>query len=316
MTIASDLLKSRSYFIKKTARNAGFDYCGIARARRLDEQEQNLREYLSENRHGQMAYMENHFEKRLDPRELVPGTKSVISLLYNYFPHEFFAADAEYKISRYALGKDYHFVVKEKMRQIVAAMQSEFGEFGFGVFTDSAPVMERAWAQQAGLGWQGKNTMLINLKHGTYFFLAEIFVDIELQYDQPMVKDFCGSCHRCLDACPTNALTAYNIDASKCISYLTIENRKEEIGEEFRGEYREWIFGCDICQEVCPWNKFSKVHDEPEFLPHPDLLNITTQQWEELTPEQYRKLFRKNPVKRIKFKGLKRNIDFLKDQNL
>ncbi len=316
MTPDSDVLKSRSDFIKKTAGNAGFDYCGIARARRLDEQEQNLREYLSENRHGQMSYMENHFEKRLDPRKLVPGAKSVISLMYNYYPRDFFPADAEYKISRYALGKDYHFVVKDRMRQLVAAMQAELGEFGFRVFTDSAPVLERAWALEAGLGWQGKNTMLINLKHGSYFFLAEIILDMELEYDRPLKKDFCGSCHRCLDACPTAALTAYNIDASKCISYLTIENRQEQIPEKFRGDYSEWVFGCDICQEVCPWNKFSKEHDEPEFMPHPDLLKMTPLQWEELSPEQYRELFRKNPVKRTKYSGLKRNIDFLNDQNL
>lgn len=308
-----NILNQRSRITKQLASEFGFDYCGIAQARRLDEHEKSLNDYLNNKHHGQMHYMENYVEKRLDPRKLVPGTQTVISLMYNYFPEEYFDADSPYKISRYALGKDYHFILKDKLKNMVSQMQEQLGEFSYRVFVDTAPVLERAWAKESGLGWIGKNTMLINLKHGSYFFLTEIMLSMEMAYDKPMLQDFCGSCHRCIDACPTNALSDYKIDASKCISYLTIENREEHIPEAFNGHYHQWIFGCDICQEVCPWNKFSVTHNEAGFLPHEKLFNLESEQWEELSKEEYQELFRKSAVKRAKFTGIKRNINFLLD---
>lgn len=310
-----ELLHHRSRTIKQIAKQNGFAFAGIAKARRLGEHEKALKTYLEQKHQGQMHYMENHFEKRLDPRKLHPGTKSVISLLYNYYPESFFQPDAQVKISRYALGKDYHFVVKNRMREMVKAMQHQLGEFSYRVFVDSAPVLERAWAREAGLGWIGKNTMLINPKHGSYFFLAEILVDMELAYDKPMQKDFCGNCRRCIDACPTDALKSYKIDASRCISYLTIENKDAQIPEEFREKYQQWIFGCDICQEVCPWNRFSITHQEQEFKPHEKLFSLSKQQWQNLSREEYQNLFKNSTVKRAKFEGIKRNIHFLNKNN-
>ncbi|MCF8217877.1 MAG: tRNA epoxyqueuosine(34) reductase QueG [Bacteroidales bacterium] len=315
MSSRYELLHHRSRTIKQIAKQNGFAFAGIAKARRLDEHEKSLKSYLEQQHHGQMHYMENHFEKRLDPRVLHPGTKSVISLLYNYYPESFYESEAPVKITRYALGKDYHFVVKNRMREMVKEMQQQLGEFSYRVFVDSAPVLERAWAREAGLGWIGKNTMLINPKQGSFFFLAEILADMELAYDKPMQKDFCGNCRRCIDACPTDALKPYKIDASRCISYLTIENKNEQIPEEFREQYQKWIFGCDICQEVCPWNRFSITHQEPEFEPHEKLLSLSKQQWQELTREEYQQLFKKSTVKRAKFEGLKRNIHFLNENN-
>lgn len=306
-------LNQRSQLIKETARECGFDACGIARARKLSEQEEEFQTWLEQKRHGDMHYMENHFEKRLDPRKLVPGTKSIISLIYNYYPRNFFPQDAAFKVSRYGLGKDYHFVLKERMQNITEKLQTHLGPFHYRVFTDSAPLLERAWAREAGLGWIGKNTLLINPQKGSFFFLAEILVDFETAYDQPLKTDHCGTCNRCIQACPTGALTDYKINASRCISYLTIENKKDFIPEIFAGKYNQWIFGCDICQEVCPWNKFSLVHHEKEFEPHPHLLEMKQEDWTELSRNDYQELFRKSAVKRTKYSGLKRNIHFLKD---
>lgn len=307
------LLNSRSRITKNLAKKYDFSFCGIAQARKLVEHEEAMQHYLDKHYHGNMHYMENYFEKRLDPSKLVPGTKTVISLLYNYYPEKYFDENSPFKISRYALGKDYHYIVKDKLKALTNEMLEQLGEFSYRYFVDTAPILERAWARESGLGWIGKNTMLINLKHGSYFFLAEILLDMEMAYDKPMQQDFCGSCHKCIDACPTNALSPYKIDASRCISYLTIENRDDIIPEEFNNNYDQWVFGCDICQQVCPWNKFSIFHDEDEFEPHNELFSLSEKQWKELTKEQYQKIFRKSAVKRTKFKGLRRNIDFLSD---
>ena len=260
-----------------------------------------------------MAYMENHFDLRTDPRKLVPDAKTVVSLVYNYFTPEKQAEDAP-KISKYAFGTDYHFVLKEKLRELLHFIHTEIGEVGGRCFVDSAPVLERDWASRAGMGWIGKNTMLIHPKRGSYFFLAELIIDLPLLYDEPM-RDYCGTCTRCIDACPTDAISpkGYIMDGSKCISYLTIELR-EAIPSHFKGKLENWFFGCDICQEVCPWNRFSKPHTEPQFAPHPDLLTLTTRDWQELTSEVFTKLFKKSAVKRTKLAGLQRNIAFLSEE--
>ncbi|MCF8330856.1 MAG: tRNA epoxyqueuosine(34) reductase QueG [Bacteroidales bacterium] len=308
-----ELFNKRSRITKYLAKKHGFSYCGIAQARRLDEHEEALQKYLDNHLQGNMHYMQNHFEKRLDPAKLVPGTKTVISLLYNYYPEKYFEEDAPFKISRYALGKDYHFVLKDKLKMLTREMSEQLGEFSSRYFVDSAPILERAWARESGLGWIGKNTMLINMKHGSYFFLAEILLDMEMVYDKPMNHDFCGSCHKCIDACPTYALSPYKIDASRCISYFTIENKDDHIPEEQKHKYKQWIFGCDICQQVCPWNKFSLFHNEPEFKPNEEMLELTEEQWLKLTKDNYQKLFSKSAIKRAKYKGLKRNIHSLND---
>ena len=256
--------------------------------------------------------MENHFEKRIDPTKLVPGAKSVIVLMHNYFPKNKQADPTAPKLARYAFGEDYHFVLKRKLKDLLQFIQNNIGEVEGRCFVDSAPVLERDWAKHAGIGWTGKNTLLINPKAGSYFFLAELILDLELEPDNPM-KDYCGTCTRCIDACPTGAISpeGYLLDGSKCISYLTIE-LKNSIPESFRDSMENWMFGCDICQEVCPWNRFSKPHDEPAFEPHPDLLKMKKKEWEEITQEVFQKLFKKSAVKRTKYHGLKRNIDFLK----
>jgi epoxyqueuosine reductase len=257
-----------------------------------------------------MGYLENHFEKRLDPTLLVPGTKSVISLLYNYYPEEKIT-NGSYHIARYAYGKDYHYVIKYKLKQLYYEFQERYGEMEGRVFVDSAPVMERAWAEKAGLGWTGKNTLLLNKRKGSYFFLAEIMLPIDFEYDQPFKTDHCGSCTRCIDACPTEAILDGKIlDAQRCISYLTIE-LKGEIPNEFKGKMADWIFGCDICQEVCPWNRHSIVHQEEEFLPNEALRSMSKKDWKELDELRFKTLFKHSPIKRTKFTGLKRNIDFV-----
>ncbi|MCL4160759.1 UNVERIFIED_CONTAM: hypothetical protein GTU68_055311 [Idotea baltica] len=254
--------------------------------------------------------MQNHFDKRLDPTKLVPGSKSVISLLYNYFPGDDSKAVSDYKIAKYAYGKDYHFVIKDRLNTFLKELQEEIGEIDGRVFVDSAPVMERQWAVKSGLGWKGKNTLLINKDQGSYFFLAELIIDLELEYDGP-IRDYCGTCTKCLDACPTDAFVGAGVlDASKCISYLTIE-LKDEIPEEFRGKYGQWVFGCDICQEVCPWNRFSQKHKEQEFLKSEGVKEITENGWVEFTEEVFRKIFKDSPIKRSKYYGLRRNIDFI-----
>lgn len=292
--------------VKATARQLGFDYCGIAKAEFLAEEAPRLEKWLKEQRHGKMGYMENHFDKRLDPTKLVPGAKSVVSLLYNYYPEKDLAREGEFKIAKYAYGKDYHFVIKDKLKTFMTLLQEQIGDIEGRIFVDSAPVMERQWAEKSGLGWIGKHTLLINKEQGSYFFLAELILDLELEPDGP-IKDYCGTCTRCVDACPTDAITPYQLDASKCISYLTIE-LKDEIPEAFNGKMENWIFGCDICQDVCPWNRFSKPHNEPAFSPHEQLGKMSQENWQELTREIFQEIFRKSAVKRTKMEGLVRNI--------
>lgn len=289
----------------------GFSFCGISQATYLEEEAPKLEEWLRRNYQGKMSYLENHFEKRLDPRKLVPGAKSVISLIYNYFPEKDQATRDGFKVAKYAYGKDYHFVIKDKLKDFFEKLKNQIGEIDGRVFVDSAPVHERAWAVKSGLGWIGKNSLLLNKEMGSFFFLAEIILDLELNPDGP-VKDYCGTCTACMDACPTDAIPEpYVVDGSRCISYLTIE-LKEEIPDEFHDKMEGWIFGCDICQDVCPWNRFSKPHEEPAFQPG-GWENFTKDDWTELTEEVFRKVFQKSAVKRTKFSGLRRNIDFQAD---
>jgi len=303
---ASDIFE-KTTFIKSTAKKLGFDYCGISKAEFLKREASRLKRWLASNHHGRMAYMADHYEKRLDPSKLVEGAKSVISLLYNYFPESELPVEDNFKLARYAYGKDYHYVLKTKLKDFMSLIKGKIENVQGGVFVDSAPVLERQWAAKSGLGWIGKNTMLINKKAGSYFFIAEIIINIELAYDNP-TGDFCGICNRCLEACPTSALTPYQMDASRCISYLTIE-LKEEMPDEFKGKLRNWIFGCDICQEVCPWNKFAKAHTEPDFTPDEKLKKMNKKKWIELTEDDFQSLFKKSAVKRTKYKGLKLNIN-------
>ena len=299
-----------SKLIKTAAKNLGFLSCGISKAEFLEEEAPRLEQWLKEGKHGQMAYMENNFDKRLDPRLLVPGAKSVVSLLLNYYTDEHQVEGAP-KISKYAYGTDYHFVIKEKLKQLFQILQEEIGEINGRVFVDSAPVMDKAWAGRSGLGWMGKNTNLINKKVGSFFFIAEMILDLKLDYDTP-VTDHCGTCTACIDSCPTEALTPYNIDASRCISYLTIE-LKDQIPSEFQNKMDDWSFGCDICQDVCPWNRFSKSHNEPLFEPRSELLEFTKKDWEELTEATFDTIFKNSAVKRTRYRGLKRNLAFLND---
>lgn len=302
-----------SQLIKEKAKALGFMSCGIAKAGFLAEEAPRLEQWLNQGKHGEMHYMENHFDKRLDPTKLVPGAKSVISLLLNYYsPQKQTDPDAP-KLSTYAYGEDYHHVIKRKLKALLEYLRQEIGEIDGRVFVDSAPVMDKAWAAKAGLGWIGKNTNLISKKTGSFFFIAEMIVDLELSYDMP-VTDHCGSCTACIDACPTEALTTpYQIDGSKCISYATIE-LKNAIPTQFKNKMEGWMFGCDICQTVCPWNRFSTPHNESAFEPHPQLLEMTQSDWEELTEETFSKVFKKSAVKRTKFEGLKRNIRFLSEK--
>lgn len=296
--------------IKEHAKRLGFFSCGISKAEFLEAEAPKLEKWLQANHHGEMAYMANHFDKRLDPRILVPGAKSVVSLLLNYHT-DLKQEDPEApKLSQYAFGEDYHHVIKNKLKAFMAFIQEEIGEVGGRVFVDSAPVMDKAWAAKSGLGWVGKNTNLISKKRGSFFFIAELILDLELEYDLP-VTDHCGSCTACIDACPTEALIApYQIDGSKCISYLTIE-LKDQIPSEFQTKMDNWAFGCDVCQTVCPWNRFSTPHEEPAFMPQEGLLAMTKNHWEELTEEVFAVLFKNSAVKRTKYEGLKRNITFL-----
>lgn len=299
--------------IKAQAKSLGFDFCGIAKAQFLEEEAPKLEAWLNQNYHGKMAYMANHFDKRLDPRLLVEGAKTVVSLIYNHYPSKKLPQNAgDYKIAKYAYGEDYHFVIKDKLKLMLQNLQNEIGEIGGRAFVDSAPVMERQWAQKAGIGWLGKNSLLLNRQMGSFFFLAELIIDLEVSPDPPMVKDYCGTCTRCIDACPTDAIVQPGVvDGSKCISYFTIEV-KDQIPQEVKGKFENWVFGCDICQDVCPWNKFSKAHQENRFDPHPDLLDFTKADWEEITEETFARVFKKSPLKRTKYAGLKRNVDFLK----
>jgi epoxyqueuosine reductase len=299
-------------FIKQKARALGFSFCGISKAEFLKEEAPKVETWLKRGYQGKMSYLENYFDKRLDPTLLVPGAKSVISLLYNYFPKEDLTKEGELKIAKYAYGEDYHFVVKDKLKILLTEIQNEIGAIHGRAFVDSAPVMERAWAKKSGLGWIGKNSLLLNREMGSFFFLAELIVDLELDYDGP-VKDYCGTCTACMDACPTDAISEpYVVDGSKCISYFTIE-LKEEIPSDVKGKFKDWIFGCDICQDVCPWNSFAKPNQEPRFAPAAEVSQMTRKEWMEITDEVFEKLFQKSPLKRTKISGLRRNIEFVKD---
>lgn len=296
--------------IKTEAKRLGFLSCGISKADFLEEEAPRLEKWLNNNMHGEMSYMANHFDKRLDPRKLVEGSKSVISLLLNYFPEKTQREDS-YKISKYAYGQDYHHIIKGKLRQLQEFITEEIGEVHGRAFVDSAPVLDKAWAAKSGLGWVGKNSNLLTQQVGSFYFIAELIVDIDLEYDHA-VTDHCGTCTACLDACPTQAIVEpYVVDGSKCISYFTIE-LKNELPNEMKGSFDDWMFGCDVCQDVCPWNRFSKTHNEPLFNPHPELLSMTKKDWEEITVDVFQKVFKKSAVKRTKYGGLTRNIEFLK----
>ncbi|MFL2999077.1 MAG: tRNA epoxyqueuosine(34) reductase QueG [Cytophagales bacterium] len=299
--------KRNSQLIKRLAKQIGFSSCGISRARFLHEEEKNFEDWLKQGYQGTMSYLERNFDKRLDPTKLVPGAKSIISLTFNYFPTKKKFNDNSFLISKYAYGKDYHIIIKDKLKELFSQMKKEVGDIEGRVFVDSAPIHERAWAKISGLGWIGKNSLLLNKKMGSYFFLAEIICDLDLEYDST-VSDHCGSCTKCIDACPTDAITqAQVVDANRCISYLTIEN-KNEIPKELSKSFNNYIFGCDICQDVCPWNKFSTSHNEKEFLPNEEFSKMSKKDWQELTHETFNKIFKNSAVKRAKFQGLKRNI--------
>ncbi|MDC1363428.1 tRNA epoxyqueuosine(34) reductase QueG [Flavobacteriaceae bacterium] len=297
-------------FIKDQAKRLGFMSCGISKAGFLEQEAPRLEAWLNQNRHGQMQYMENHFDKRLDPTKLVEGSKSVISLLLNYYPQQL-QRDDSYKISKYAYGTDYHFVIKDKLKELLHCIQEQVGDVHGRAFVDSAPVLDKAWAAKSGLGWIGKHSNLLSKQAGSFYFIAELIVDLDLDYDTP-VTDHCGSCTACIDTCPTQAIVEpYKVDGSKCISYFTIE-LKNEIPSSVSGQFDDWMFGCDVCQDVCPWNRFSKAHKEPLFDPHPDVLSNSKKDWEEITKEVFSEIFKKSPLKRTKFEGLRRNIEFLK----
>lgn len=301
--------------IKEIAKEIGFDFCGISKAEFLENEADKLENWLKNGFHGKMQYMENHFDKRLNPSMLVPGAKSVISVLYNYYPEQRLdESDEAIKISKYAYGVDYHFVIKEKLKDFYRQIEEKIGKVEGRVFVDSAPIMEKAWAQKAGLGWVGKHSNLLNREMGSFFFIAEIILDLELIADGPMA-DYCGTCTRCIDACPTDAITPYLVDGSKCISYFTIE-LKEEIPVEMAGKFNNWVFGCDICQDVCPWNRFSSVNKEPSFLLNEGLAELQKDNFQRLSQELFQQIFKKSPVKRTKYEGFLRNLKFLKTQKL
>lgn len=297
-------------FIKDAAARLGFAHCGISKAEFLEEEARRLDEWLRRGYHGRMTYMENHHDMRLDPTKLVPGAKSVISLVFNYYPESDLARDGEFKIAKYAYGEDYHFVIKEKLKALLAEIRETAGDIHGRGFVDSAPVMERAWASRSGLGWVGKNSLLLNRSMGSFFFLAELIIDLELEYDGP-ARDYCGTCTACMDACPTDAIAEpYVVDGSKCISYFTIELR-DEIPVDYKDKFQDWIFGCDICQDVCPWNRFSSQHNEPRFEPSPELRSMTKSEWIEITQETFDRVFNRSPLKRAKLAGVKRNARFI-----
>lgn len=302
--------ENHTQLIKAEAKRLGFLSCGISKAGFLEEEAPRLEHWLNKNQHGEMKYMENHFDKRLNPTLLVDDAKSVISLLLNYYPSETQNSES-YKISKYAYGQDYHFVIKEKLKELLHTIQTEIGEVSGRAFVDSAPVLDKAWAAKSGLGWIGKNSNLLSQQIGSFYFIAELVVDLDLEYDHA-TTDHCGTCTACIDACPTEAIVApYVVDGSKCISYFTIE-LKENIPLEMKGKMDDWMFGCDVCQDVCPWNRFSKPHNEPLFNPNPELLSFTNKDWEEITEDTFKKVFKNSAVKRTKLEGLQRNIKFLK----
>ena len=303
-------LSKHTQIIKQEAKRLGFDFCGISKAQFLEDEAPRLDAWLKSGMHGKMEYMENHFDKRLNPTLLVEGAKSVVSLLYNYYPEQTQVTDAP-KISKYAYGYDYHEVIKEKLKEFLNTLKEKIGDVNGRAFVDSAPVLDKAWAQKSGLGWIGKNANLINKQNGSFFFIAELIIDIDLEYDGP-IQDYCGTCTKCIDACPTGAIVEpFIVDGSKCISYLTIE-LKDAIPSEFKNKMDNWAFGCDVCQDVCPWNRFSTPHNEPLFNNQKGLLNLKTEEWHEMTEDTFSKVFKHSAVKRTKYKGLKRNLEFIK----
>ena len=302
--------QTATQFIKTTASALGFNFCGISKAEFLEEEAQKLEAWLKRGYQGKMGYLENNFDKRLNPTLLVPGARSVISLMYNYYPKQNLAQGSNLKIAKYAYGEDYHFVVKDKLKTLVQQLRNEVGDVNGRAFVDSAPVMERSWAARSGLGWIGKNSLLLNRNGGSFFFLAELIIDLDLEYDGP-IQDYCGTCTACMDACPTDAIPEpYKVDGSKCISYFTIE-LKEEIPQSMKGKFDNWIFGCDICQDVCPWNRFAAPHRESRFEPTDALKEMASGDWQDLSEDVFKKVFKKSAVKRTGFKGLKRNIHFV-----
>lgn len=301
--------------IKSEAVRLGFDYCGIAKAVHLDDDARRLEQWLNKGMNGTMQYMENYFDLRTDPAKLVPGAKSVITVLMNYYPEERQKHDTP-KISKYAYGQDYHHVIRKKLKQLLQFIKDHIGEVQGRGFVDSAPVLERSWAQRSGLGWIGKNGNLITRPHGSFYFIATLITDLILDYDDPFAKDYCGSCRRCIDACPTNAIQENKvIDGSKCISYFTIELKEQLIPDEMQGKFKDWVFGCDICQDVCPWNRFAVREQEEAFTPIPEVLNFTTGDWEELTEEKFNEIFQRSPIKRSKYAGIRRNLRFIQQKN-
>ncbi len=294
------------------AAELGFSSCGISKAQKLEQDAQRLEHYLQNGYQGKMSYLENHFELRIDPRLLVPGAKSVVSLLYNYFPKQK-QKEGLPQISKYAYGEDYHVVIREKLKNLFYRLEEKVGMIEGRVFVDSAPILEKTWAAKSGLGWIGKHSNFVTRQQGSFFFLAEIILDLELEYDSP-VSDFCGTCTRCIDACPTEAILPNKVlDASKCISYLTIELR-DAIPEQFNGTSNGWVFGCDICQDVCPWNRFSKTHNEPRFLINELMMNKTDNDWSEMSEEVFKELYHHSPIKRTRLEGMKRNVRWYKSK--
>lgn len=309
------IIDSHTQFIKKVSQKLGFDYCGIAKAEPLHEDAYRLETWLNKGMHGEMKYMENYFDLRIDPTKLVPGAKSVITLLLNYFPSHQQKPQAP-KIAKYAYGNDYHEVIRQKLNEFLFIIKEEVGDIQGRGFVDSAPVLERTWAKKSGLGWVGKNGNLITKKNGSFFFIATVITDLELQYDDPFGKDFCGTCTKCVDACPTHAILPNKvIDGSRCISYFTIELKEMLIPKEMKGSFNNWMFGCDICQDVCPWNRFSTPTTERAFNPIPEILNLSTNEWERMAEDSFRKIFKHSPLKRSKFKGIQRNLKFIADAN-
>jgi len=305
------LKEKQTILVKQLAAELGFNFCGIAKATKLDDDARRLETWLHKGMHGSMHYMERYFDMRIDPCKLVPGARSVITLLLNYFPNEKQHNDA-LKISKYAYGKDYHEVIREKLNKYLGNIKSEVGDFHGRGFVDSAPVLERSWAQRSGLGWVAKNGNLINKQMGSFFFIATLITDLDLVPDEPFAKDYCGSCSRCIDACPTDAiLPGKVVDGSKCISYFTIELKDMLIPTEMKGKFENWMFGCDICQDVCPWNRFSKPTNEIEFTPLPEILDLSTTEWEMMTEEKFKKIFKHSPLSRSKLKGIQRNLKFI-----
>ena len=306
-----DLLQKNTRFIKKTAAELGFDHCGIARAQKLEEDAVRLENWLHQGMHGTMGYMENYFDLRVDPTKLVPGARSVITLLKNYYPQEE-QKPGHPRIAKYAYGKDYHEVIRDQLNILLGRIKETIGDIHGRGFVDSAPVLERTWAEKSGLGWIGKNGNLINKQSGSFYFIATLITDLELTYDDPFAKDFCGTCTRCIDACPTDAiLPGKVVDGSRCISYFTIELKEILIPGEMKGKFDNWMFGCDTCQDVCPWNRFSHPHHEPAFSPIPGLLDLSSQEWEGMSEENFRRLCKDSPLRRAKFSGIRRNLKFI-----